>query len=168
MVRANHTPTPECNSLRCSVPCYRKPFDSISYGGGISGPPIEFQLNNHVRCCGFFCQRSFSLGSAGTAFNTHRDRRTASTPAMAAAVAKNIANRSASYAHANPRLNKETNAIMVSSRTLASNPCPPFCPRRTIPSNKIDGGRGEHACSDGTGRRICLARTMIWLHPHRF
>jgi hypothetical protein len=36
MVRANHTPTPECNSLRCSVPCYRKPFDSISYGSGIT------------------------------------------------------------------------------------------------------------------------------------
>ena len=34
----------------------------------------------------------------------HRDRRTASTPAMAAAAAKNIAKRSASYAHANPRL----------------------------------------------------------------
>jgi hypothetical protein len=57
----------------------------------------------------------------------HTDRRTASTPAMAAAAAKNIANRSASYAHANPRLNKETNAIMVRSRTLASNPCSPLC-----------------------------------------
>ena len=56
-------------------------------------------------------------------------------PAMAAAAAKNIAKRSASYAHANPRLNNETNAIIVSSRTLASNPCFPFCPRRTIPSN---------------------------------
>jgi hypothetical protein len=73
----------------------------------------------------------------------HRDRRIASTPAMAAAAAKNIAKRSASYAHAKPRLNKETNAIMVRSRTLAPNPCPPFCPRRTIPSNKIDRGRGN-------------------------
>ncbi len=59
--------------------------------------------------------------------NSYRDRRTASTPAMAAAAAKNIANRSASYALANPRLNKETNAIVVSSRTLASNPCSPLC-----------------------------------------
>jgi hypothetical protein len=59
--------------------------------------------------------------------NSYRDRRTASTPAMAAAAAKNIAKRSASYAHANPRLNKETNAIVVSSRTLASNPCSPLC-----------------------------------------
>ena len=33
----------------------------------------------------------------------HRDRRTASIPAMAAAAAKNIAKRSASYAHASPR-----------------------------------------------------------------
>ena len=42
IVRANHTPTPECNSLRCSVPCYRKPFDSISYGSGMkSGPPLR-------------------------------------------------------------------------------------------------------------------------------
>jgi hypothetical protein len=81
----------------------------------------------------------------------HRDRRTASTPAMAAAAAKNIAKTSASYAQANPKLKQETNAIMVSSRTLASNPCPPLCPHRTIPSNKIDGGgRGEHACLDGT------------------
>ena len=94
----------------------------------------------------------------------HRDRRTASTPAMAAAAAKNIAKKSASYAHANPRLKQDNR----SSRTLASNPCPPLCPRRTIPSNKIDRGRGEHACLDGTGRRICLARTMIWLHPRRF
>ena len=83
--------------------------------------------------------------------NSHRDRRTASTPAMAAAAAKNIAKRSASYAHANPRLKKETSAIMVSSRTLASNPCPPLCRRRTIPSNKIDHGGGEHACLDATG-----------------
>src|SRR5208283_41523 len=36
MVRANHSPTPECNSLQCSVSCYRKPFDSISYGSGMS------------------------------------------------------------------------------------------------------------------------------------
>jgi hypothetical protein len=46
---------------------------------------------------------------------------------MAAAAAKNIAKRSASYAQAKPRLNKETKAIVVSSRTLASNPCPPLC-----------------------------------------
>jgi hypothetical protein len=52
----------------------------------------------------------------------HRDRRTASTPAIAAAAAKNIAKKSASYAHANPRLKQETSAIIVSSRTLASNP----------------------------------------------
>jgi hypothetical protein len=45
---------------------------------------------------------------------------------MAAAAAKNIAKKSASYAHAKPRLNKETSAIMVSSRTLASNPSLPF------------------------------------------
>ena len=38
---------------------------------------------------------------------------------MAAAAAKNIAKKFASYAHANPRLNKESNAIMVSSRKLA-------------------------------------------------
>ena len=31
-VKANHTPTPECNSLRCSVPCcYRKPSNSIRF-----------------------------------------------------------------------------------------------------------------------------------------
>ena len=42
MVKANHTPTPECNSLRWSVPCYRKPFDSISYGGGISPQLVTF------------------------------------------------------------------------------------------------------------------------------
>jgi hypothetical protein len=35
-----------------------------------------------------------------------RDRPTAWTPAMAAAAAKNIAKRSVSCAHANPRLNK--------------------------------------------------------------
>jgi hypothetical protein len=57
----------------------------------------------------------------------HRDRRTASTPAMAAAAAKNIAKKSASYAHANPRLKQETSAIIVISRTLASNPCSPLC-----------------------------------------
>ena len=57
----------------------------------------------------------------------HSERRTASTPAMAAAAAKNIAKKSASYAHANPRLKQDTSAIMVSSRTLASNPCPPLC-----------------------------------------
>ena len=45
---------------------------------------------------------------------------------MAAAAAKNIAKRSTSCAHANPRLNKEITAITVSSRTLASNPSPPF------------------------------------------
>jgi hypothetical protein len=66
----------------------------------------------------------------------HCDRRTASTPAMAAAAAKSIAKRFASYAHANPRLNQETSAIMVSSRTLASYPSPPLCLCRTIPSNK--------------------------------
>jgi hypothetical protein len=68
----------------------------------------------------------------------HSDRRTASTPAMAAAAAKNIAKRSASYAHANPRLKKETNAIMVSSRTLASNPSPPICCCRA-PANARSG-----------------------------
>ena len=92
-------------------------------------------------------------------------RRTASTPAMAAAAAKNIAKKFASYAHAKPRLNKDTSAIMVSSRTLASNPAPPLCLCRTITSNKIDHDGGEHACLDGTGRRICLARTMIWASP---
>ena len=46
---------------------------------------------------------------------------------MAAAAAKNIAKKSASYAQANPRLNKETNAIMVSSPTLASDACSPLC-----------------------------------------
>jgi hypothetical protein len=62
----------------------------------------------------------------------HSDRRTASIPAMAAAAAKNIAKKSASYAHANPRLKQETSAIIVSSRTLASNSCPPLC-RRSKP-----------------------------------
>jgi hypothetical protein len=56
----------------------------------------------------------------------HIDRRTASTPAMAAAAAKNIAKKSASYAHANPRLNKETPRQRVSHHhsqppTAASN-----------------------------------------------
>jgi hypothetical protein len=45
---------------------------------------------------------------------------------MAAAAAKNIAKRFASYAHANPRLNKENNAIMVSSRKLGLTPALPF------------------------------------------
>jgi hypothetical protein len=52
------------------------------------------------------------------------------------------------YAHPKPRLNKETNAIVVSSRKLASNACSPLCPHRTIPSNKIDRGGGKHACLD--------------------
>jgi hypothetical protein len=67
------------------------------------------------------------------AVNMHaRGRRSQRTsnrldPSLGCCRAKNIAKRSASYAHANPRLNKETSAIMVSSRTLASNPCPPLC-----------------------------------------
>ena len=60
---------------------------------------------------------------------------------MAAAAAKNIANRSASYAHANPRLKQETNAIMVSSRTLASNPCPPLFREHTLALSPMNRGR---------------------------
>src|SRR3984893_13977214 len=74
-------------------------------------------------CCRERCVRpSAHLRTCTQEQGGHRDRRTASTPAMAAAAAKNIAKRSASYAHANPRLKQDTSAIMVSSRTLASNP----------------------------------------------
>jgi hypothetical protein len=73
----------------------------------------------------------------------HRDRRTASIPAMAAAAAKNIAKRSASYAHANPRLNKETSAIIVSSRTLASNPRPPLFREHTLALSRMSISRRQ-------------------------
>jgi hypothetical protein len=73
----------------------------------------------------------------------HRDRRTASTPAMAAAAAKNIAKKAASYAHANPRLKKETNAIMVSSRTLASNSCPPLFREHTLALSRMSISRRQ-------------------------
>jgi hypothetical protein len=73
----------------------------------------------------------------------HRDRRTASTPAMAAAAAKNIAKKSASYAHANPRLKQDTNAIMVSSRTLASNSCPPLFREHTLALSRMSISRRQ-------------------------
>jgi hypothetical protein len=60
---------------------------------------------------------------------------------MAAAAAKNIAKRSASYAHANPRLNKETNEIIVSSRTLASNPCSPLFREHTLALSRMSISR---------------------------
>src|ERR1700732_2726625 len=78
--------------------------------------------------------------------NSHKDRRTASTPAMAAAAAKNIAKRSASYAHANPRLNKETSAITVSSRTLTSNPSPPLCREHTLALSRTNRGERGARC----------------------
>src|SRR6202048_3330582 len=86
-----------------------------------------------------------------------RDRRTASAQAMAAAAAKNIAKKSASYAHANPRLNKETNATMVSSRTLASNPCPPLFREHTLALNRMNRGEREAAA--------CLSTAAS--HRHR-
>src|ERR1700737_1325263 len=81
-----------------------------------------------------------------TSGGTYRDRRTASTPAMAAAAAKNIAKRSASYAHANPRLNKETSAITVSSRTLRSNPSPPLWREHTLALSRTNRGERGTKC----------------------
>src|SRR3984893_18444416 len=65
---------------------------------------------------------------------------------MAAAVAKNIAKKSASYAHANPRLKQETSAIIVSSRTLASNPCSPLCREHTLALSRMNPGERGAAC----------------------
>jgi hypothetical protein len=85
--------------------------------GGPCAPPM-------LLLCGVpTLMEALDLNTSGGAY---RDRRTASTPAIAAAAAKNIAKKSASYAHANPRLNRETEAITVSSRTLRSNPALPF------------------------------------------
>src|ERR1700730_7539898 len=112
-------------------------------------------------------QRAPSLRTCTQEEGGHSDRRTASTPAMAAAAAKNIANRSASYAHAKPRLNKETNAIMVSSPTLASNPCLPS-PSQKAPSGsawvheiKHDGYR-LMARRDGNRVRLFTRRGYDW------
>jgi hypothetical protein len=91
-------------------------------------------------------QRAPSLRTCTQEEGGHRDRRTASTPAMAAAAAKNIAKKSASYAHANPRLNKETSAIIVSSRTLASNPCPPLFREHTLALSRMNRGERGAAC----------------------
>jgi hypothetical protein len=89
----------------------------------------------------------------------HRDRRTASTPAIAAAAAKNIAKKSASYAHANPRLKQETSAIIVSSRTLASNPCPPLFREHTLALSRMNRGERE-AASAPINCRKPLASTL--------
>jgi hypothetical protein len=71
-----------------------------------------------------------------TPWRAHRDRRTAATAAIAAAAAKNIAKRSASCPHANPRLNKEISVITVSSRTLVSNLPSPLPAAHAIAADK--------------------------------
>jgi hypothetical protein len=95
-----------------------------------ASPPLHALAPSNAASVGNVGPSEKSEGARlGDGVGYNRDRRTASTPAMAAAAAKNIAKSSASDAHAKPRLNKKTNAIMVSSRTLASNPCPPLCRR---------------------------------------
>ena len=82
----------------------------------------------------------------------HSDRRTASTPAMAAAAAKNIAKRSASYAQANPRLNKETNAIMVSLPYVGVQSVPSTLPRAQV-SLELNEPRGAKCGPTNCRRR---------------
>ena len=106
-------------------------------GGRTKSPPRPLQPSCCEHCASPYL-RTCTQEEGG-----HRDRRTASTPAMAAAAAKNIAKKSASYAHANPRLSKDTSAIMVSSRTLASNPCPPLFREHTLALSRMSISRRQ-------------------------
>src|SRR3984893_14907236 len=104
-------------------------------------PPMVPRLHGHRRFHAAVSKRYKPEGL------NHKDHRTASTPATAPAAAKNIAKRSASYAHANPRLNKETSAITVSSRTLRSNPSPPLWREHTLALSRTNPvSEEQNAC----------------------
>ena len=85
---------------------------------------------------------------------------------MAAAAAKNIAKKFASYAHANPRLNRETSVTTVSSRTLASNLPSPLPTAHAIAADKgRNAGKHRYRCSAWKELNLRLHPEQVTLFP---